>query len=107
LRQGPGGKLLIGGARFQGTMVVDPETGETVDWKPELAGCDGDTAFDANERGDFRPSPDGQRLVFPAKARDQQAQKAPAVLIWTCKPDGSDAKPLTPWEDAVVPMAKR
>lgn len=102
------GRVLLRDTREMGAAspmyVVDLKTGEAEKW--EVPALTDPISGDRLRPGGLVFSPDGQRLAFGAQVIDQERTKAPAALIFTANADGSDVQPLTPWEDALVPMAE-
>jgi hypothetical protein len=85
--------------------MVDLTTGQGEQWRPPripMPGTEG--------RWQIVPdgvyfSVDGQTMLFAGRLLDAAYEKPSARLIWTSNLDGSDLRQVTPWENAVVPIA--
>jgi len=102
------GRVLLRDTRESGATssmyVVDLATGEAEKW--EVPALIDPASGDRLRPGGLVFSPDGQRLAFAAQVIDKERVKAPATLVFTANADGSDVQSLTPWEDALAPMAE-
>jgi Tol biopolymer transport system component len=91
-----------GGAQM---WMLDLKSGQAEAWQPPAPPIPGIELRQSLEPKDVCFSLDGQRIAFAARMWDNDPTHAPATLIWTSDPDGTDLKQVTPWDDAVVPMA--